>query len=106
MFKRETGLTFSIWQRRACLLSAIPRRLDGERVTTIAYDRGYASPAAFTTMFRQLMGTSPDRYRGMTVRAAEDRGGCRGGLSNGPAMDPARPISRGKACARLCYTGG
>ena len=57
LFRRETGLTFSAWQRRACLLQAMPRLIGGERVTTIAYDLGYSSPAAFTVMFKQLMGT-------------------------------------------------
>jgi AraC-like DNA-binding protein len=63
LFKRETGLTFSVWQRRACLLSALPRLLNGERVTTIAFDLGYSSPAAFTTMSRRIIGTAPDHYR-------------------------------------------
>lgn len=63
LFRRETGLTFSVWQRRACLLSALPRLLGGERVTTIAFDLGYSSPAAFTTMFRRIIGSAPDRYR-------------------------------------------
>jgi AraC-like DNA-binding protein len=69
LFRRETGLTFSVWQRRACLLSALPRLLSGERVTTIAFDLGYSSPAAFTTMFRQIIGSAPDRYRRMTSPA-------------------------------------
>lgn len=63
LFRQATGLTFSVWQRRACLLSALPRLLAGERVTTIAYDLGYSSPSAFTTMFKQLVGNAPDLYR-------------------------------------------
>jgi AraC-like DNA-binding protein len=63
LFRQQTGLTFSAWQRRACLLSALPRLLGGERVTTIAYDLGYSSPAAFTVMFRQLVGVAPNAYR-------------------------------------------
>jgi AraC-like DNA-binding protein len=63
LFKQETGLSFSVWQRRACLLSALPRLLQGERVTTIAFDLGYSSPAAFTMMFKRLVGTTPDAYR-------------------------------------------
>jgi AraC-like DNA-binding protein len=65
-FRLQTGLTFSAWQRRACLLSALPRLLAGERVTTIAYDLGYSSPAGFTVMFKQLVGLSPDAYRQQT----------------------------------------
>jgi AraC-like DNA-binding protein len=51
-------------------LSALPRLLGGERVTTIAYDLGYSSPAAFTVMFKQLVGLSPDAYRRQTSRPA------------------------------------
>jgi AraC-like DNA-binding protein len=62
-FKHETGLTFSGWQRRACLAWALPRLLAGERVTTIAFDLNYSSPAAFTAMFKQLIGDTPELYR-------------------------------------------
>jgi AraC-like DNA-binding protein len=62
-FRRETGLSFAEWQRRACLLASLPRLANGERITTIAYDLGYASPAAFTAMFKQFWGVSPDAYR-------------------------------------------
>jgi AraC-like DNA-binding protein len=68
LFRHETGLSFSAWQRRACLLSALPRLLRGERVTTIAYDLGYSSPAAFTVMFKQLVGLAPNAYRKGTSR--------------------------------------
>jgi AraC-like DNA-binding protein/mannose-6-phosphate isomerase-like protein (cupin superfamily) len=63
LFRHETGLSFSAWQRRACLLSAVPRLLGGEAVTTIAFDLDYSSPAAFTTMFKKLVGASPHAYR-------------------------------------------
>jgi AraC-like DNA-binding protein len=66
LFRRETGLAFAAWQRRACLLSALPRLLGGERVTTVAYDLGYSSPAAFTVMFKQLVGVAPNAYRTRT----------------------------------------
>jgi AraC-like DNA-binding protein len=68
-FRQQTGLTFAAWQRRACLLSALPRLLGGERVTTIAYDLGYSSPAAFTVMFKQLVGLTPNLYRARHSRA-------------------------------------
>jgi len=69
-FKAETGLTFAAWQRRACLFAALPRLLRGEAVTTVALDLGYASPASFTTMFKNLVGASPSTYlRGMPQSA-------------------------------------
>ncbi|HEX4328113.1 MAG TPA: helix-turn-helix transcriptional regulator [Burkholderiales bacterium] len=61
-FKSETGLTFAAWQRRACLFAALPRLLQGEAVTTVALDLGYASPASFTTMFKASVGESPSAY--------------------------------------------
>jgi AraC-like DNA-binding protein len=73
LFRRETGLGFAAWQRRACLLSAMPRLLNGERVTTIAYDLGYSSPAAFTVMFGQLVGVAPNAYRKKMVEPASVR---------------------------------
>jgi AraC-like DNA-binding protein len=37
----------------------VPRLLAGEAVTTIAFDLNYSSPAAFTTVFKKLIGTTP-----------------------------------------------
>jgi AraC-like DNA-binding protein len=83
LFLRQTGLTFSAWQRRACVLSALPRLARGERVTTIALDLGYSSPAAFATMFKRLVGAVPRDYR----RASLD--GC---AASGPVVrQGARP---------------
>lgn len=61
-FKSETGLTFAAWQRRACLFAALPRLLQGEAVTTVALDLGYATPASFTTMFKASVGASPSMW--------------------------------------------
>jgi AraC-like DNA-binding protein len=72
-FQRETGLTFSAWRRRACLLWALPRLLHGERVTTLAFDLGYSCPAAFATMFKQMMGVAPQHYRRASLREGASR---------------------------------
>ncbi|MDO9501834.1 helix-turn-helix domain-containing protein [Falsiroseomonas sp.] len=63
MFRAETGLSFRAWQRRACLQAALPRLAAGERVTAVALDLGYGAPAAFTAMFRQVVGVSPQAWR-------------------------------------------
>jgi len=63
-FRRETGMSFGEWRQQACLLEALPRLADGESVTAIALDLGYDSPAAFSTMFRRLLGVPPSRYAG------------------------------------------
>jgi AraC-like DNA-binding protein len=61
-FKRECGVSFSAWQRQACLFASLPRLAEGEAVTNVALDLGYESPAAFTTMFRKTLGFPPSRY--------------------------------------------
>lgn len=61
-FRRETGLGFSAWQRRACLQAALPRLAVGDPVTDVALDLGYATPAAFTAMFGRLLGSSPTEF--------------------------------------------
>ncbi|HEY4146061.1 helix-turn-helix transcriptional regulator [Pinirhizobacter sp.] len=62
-FRRETGMSFGEWRQQACLLVALPRLAAGQPVTAIALDLGYESPAAFSTMFKRLLGTAPSQYR-------------------------------------------
>ncbi len=62
-FRKETGLSFGAWRQQACILVALPRLARGEAVTTIAFDLGYESAAAFTTMFKRRIGVAPSHYR-------------------------------------------
>ncbi|MWD26821.1 helix-turn-helix domain-containing protein [Aquicoccus sp. SCR17] len=62
-FRQETGLGLDRWRQQACVFAALPRLIAGETVTTVALDLGYESPAAFTTMFRRMLGRSPRAYR-------------------------------------------
>jgi AraC-like DNA-binding protein len=62
LFRQETGLSLSGWRQQACLFAALPRLAAGEAVTTVALDLGYDSAAAFTTMFKRLLGAPPSRY--------------------------------------------
>ena len=62
LFRRETGLSLSLWRQQACLFTALPRLAGGEAVTSVALDLGYESVAAFTTMFTRMLGTSPKAY--------------------------------------------
>lgn len=55
-FREQTGMGFQAWRQRACVVLAVPRLAAGEAVTRIALDFGYERPAAFSTMFRKLMG--------------------------------------------------
>jgi AraC-like DNA-binding protein/mannose-6-phosphate isomerase-like protein (cupin superfamily) len=63
LFRKETGLSFSAWRQRACIVTAVPRLAAGDAVTLVALDLGYASPAAFTSMFVRALGVPPSVYR-------------------------------------------
>ena len=64
LFRQETGLSFAAWRQQACLVAALPRLAAGEPVTAVALDIGYDNPAAFTAMFKRLLGLSPRAYLG------------------------------------------
>jgi AraC-like DNA-binding protein len=62
LFRQQTGLSFTNWRQQACLFAALPRLAAGEPVTRVALDLGYDNPAAFTTMFKRALGSSPRAY--------------------------------------------
>ncbi|NWD67519.1 helix-turn-helix transcriptional regulator [Pseudomonas gingeri] len=62
LFQEQTALSFSQWRQRVCVVLALARLTSGESVTHIALDFGYQSPAAFSTMFRRVMGRSPSSF--------------------------------------------
>ncbi|WP_426054316.1 AraC family transcriptional regulator [Janthinobacterium sp. PSPC2-1] len=61
-FRAQTGLAFAQWRQQACLLAAITRLAEGQAVTRVALDLGYASPSAFTAAFRRVLGRAPSEY--------------------------------------------
>ncbi|EKF17921.1 AraC family transcriptional regulator [Nitratireductor pacificus] len=61
-FQQETGIGLSLWRQQASLFAALPRLTAGESVTNVALDLGYESVAAFTTMFKRMLGASPRSY--------------------------------------------
>jgi AraC-like DNA-binding protein len=61
-FRQETGVSLSTWRQQCCLFAALPRLARGEPVTRVAFDLGYDSAAAFTTMFKRMLGASPRSY--------------------------------------------
>lgn len=63
LFRKETGSSFVEWRQQACILAALPRLAAGDAVTTIAMDLGYDNPAAFSNMFKRMVGASPRDYR-------------------------------------------
>ncbi|MBS7544261.1 AraC family transcriptional regulator [Ancylobacter oerskovii] len=64
LFRRETGLSFVAWRQQACVMAALPRLAAGHPVTAVAIDLGYDNPAAFTAMFKRILGAPPAAYIG------------------------------------------
>jgi AraC-like DNA-binding protein len=62
LFQRETGMGFLAWRQQARLAEALAQLSTGKPVALVAQDLGYASPAAFTAMFRRSLGTTPGKY--------------------------------------------
>jgi len=62
IFREETAMSFVAWRQQACLFAALPLLTAGESVTGVAMALGYDNPAAFTTMFKRVLGVPPSRY--------------------------------------------
>lgn len=62
-FRRETGMSFSEWRRRARLLRALAWIAEGRAILAVALDLGYDSPSAFSAMFKREFGLPPSQYR-------------------------------------------
>lgn len=61
--QRDLSMSFVEWRQRLKVLASLARLDKGETVETIGLDLGYSSASAFISMFRRLMGTTPDDYR-------------------------------------------
>ena len=62
LFPKETGLHYRQWVQQVHLAEAFGRLAQGESVGAIASALGYASPSAFTAMFRRILGKTPQHY--------------------------------------------
>lgn len=62
LFLRETGMSFGQWRQQARLLAALEQLAAGTRVIDVALQLGYASPTAFSTMFKRQFGVSPSTF--------------------------------------------
>lgn len=69
LFREQTGTSFAVWCRQACVIAALPRLAAGESVTAVALDFGYANPSAFTQMFRSVSGMPPSAYSSLQQNA-------------------------------------
>lgn len=62
LFRAQTGMSFSQWRQRACVVLALAQLAEGSSVTQVALELGYESSAAFATMFRRVLGQTPSCY--------------------------------------------
>ncbi len=62
LFTRDTGMTFAQWRDQARLLHALRRIAEGSKVIDVALDCGYASPSAFSAMFKRHFGVAPSSF--------------------------------------------
>jgi AraC-like DNA-binding protein len=62
LFVAETGMPIARWRRQLRLVQALRLLGAGHRVTEVAHLVGYATPSAFTSMFRAELGQTPARY--------------------------------------------
>lgn len=62
LFPKETGLHYRQWVQQVHLAEAFGRLAQGQSVGEIAAALGYASPSAFSAMFRRILGKTPQHY--------------------------------------------
>ncbi len=62
LFRKETGMTFGQWRQQARLLLALERIAVGEKIIDVAFELGYESPSAFTSMFKKQFGKTPSQF--------------------------------------------
>lgn len=73
LFRRGTGLSFSQWRQRACILHSLPHLAAGTPVTRVAALLGYDNPAAYTAAFGKLLGRPPTAYANPPTANANPR---------------------------------
>lgn len=64
LFKKETGMTIFQFIKLSRMQMALELLEDAElNISEIVYRVGYESPSTFSTLFKELIGTSPQKYR-------------------------------------------
>ncbi|MBS0970293.1 helix-turn-helix transcriptional regulator [Nissabacter archeti] len=61
--RQDLGMAFSEWRQRLRFLHAISLLEQGKSVQQVALELGYSASSAFIAMFRQIAGTTPERFR-------------------------------------------
>lgn len=63
LFARETGLSWQNWLGQARIQMAMGLLIQGQRITDVAADVGYASLSAFAKAFARVAGEGPAQFR-------------------------------------------
>ena len=63
LFRKETGLSYRGWIQHMHIVFALSQLAEGEAVSRIATSLGYASPSAFSAMFKRHLGYSPQNFK-------------------------------------------
>jgi len=63
LFQRETGVAFARWREQMRVCEAMCRLSTGNAPGDVASALGYADTATFASMFRRVLGVSPQRYQ-------------------------------------------
>jgi AraC-like DNA-binding protein len=61
--QRDLGMSLAEWRQRLRVVKAMPLLEAGQTVETIALDLGYGSASSFISMFKRLVGATPDEFR-------------------------------------------
>jgi AraC-like DNA-binding protein len=61
-FRIETGMSIGQWRTRARILAAVALLSEGDSVTRVAMDVGYATPSSFVAAFRSELHASPREF--------------------------------------------
>lgn len=61
-FKNETGMGLATWRMQVRLMHALSLLHAGHPITSVAYNSGYESPSAFTSVFHRSFGFTPSHY--------------------------------------------
>lgn len=62
LFQEELGMSFGLWRQQVRLTQATVLVAKGRPYAEIAAELGYASPSAFSAMFRRAFGCSPRQF--------------------------------------------
>lgn len=63
LFQQQTGLGFSAWRRQLKIMEASRLLAEGESVSRVATELGYAQDSAFIAMFRRHAGLTPGQLK-------------------------------------------